>query len=257
MYLIPTFLTYIWFKVAQRESFDGLDSWFILWVNVLLTLCICTPQIGFIVVLICLSLPAPRAILISTLTAYITPIFRSPTLLVCSSVPYLFPVIHGHLGLNREIVLLNYPANFVEYMAILHMLPASILANPPLSNLVSTFIGKEHIITCVPHCFESVRCAVDKTIRANRRVIVYPERGFTRRPNPWTIVGEYRTGIFKIAKMLQIPLRPICVTHFIHTMGYIHKFPVITIGNQLSPNIPFETLSTQLTAFWTKNLVAP
>jgi hypothetical protein len=120
------------------------------------------------------------------------------------------------------IYIANYPENYIEYMT--HGLITDKLCVLAVANTATKILkfvyGEDHAIYNYTGNFDKLKEAVRKKINEGYSIFCYSERNHYDRKNEYDLC-EFRTGMFHIAKSLNVSVTPICVDHISHTFGIL------------------------------------
>lgn len=127
------------------------------------------------------------------------------------------------LSLAPTIYMANYPANYVEYLT--HGLFCDKLCIVAVGSAVSILkyiYGSEHTIAVNKGSFQKVKSQIKNKIKEGYSIFTYLEKNFCNRKDQYQ-VSEIRSGMFTIAKDLEINITPVCIDHLHHTMGFVNN----------------------------------
>ena len=131
----------------------------------------------------------------------------------------------GKLFFNRTfglpskptIFISNYPSDFIEYTipGLFEGKISIMLFKDAYKKLVNIF-GKDRLI-CIDldskNQFQQTKNDIQDKINKGYSIYLYPERKYYNRKNIYELT-EFRSGIFHIAKELNISITPIIIDHF-------------------------------------------
>jgi hypothetical protein len=140
-----------------------------------------------------------------------------------------------NLKINREKITLkttifvaNYVSNYIEYMV--HGLLCDklcLILKKKGADYIRYIYGDECVIPCDKNTYKIVERKVKYKIKKGYSIFSYVERDSGKRKNEYE-VSSFRSGIFNIAKKLNVTITPICIDHLRHNYGIIknNKFQV-------------------------------
>lgn len=127
-----------------------------------------------------------------------------------------------------SIIVANYPTDFTEYL-----LSGSLDCKTVLlifkggAKFVIPSMGKERVISVdldKKNNFGLLKEEIKKKVKEGYNIFAYPERDYHLRKNPYRL-QNFRTGIFFIAKDLNLPIVPIVYSH----IDSVVRFPRSTV----------------------------
>jgi hypothetical protein len=136
------------------------------------------------------------------------------------------------IGLNLEmntnnipakptIYMSNYPSNNIEYLT--HGLFCDkfcLVVGSGIYKYIKYIYGKEHLISVHKGSFDSVQDQIKKKMADGFSIFCYIEKEYFNRKNDFELT-EFRTGMFCIAKNLNVTITPLCIDHIGYNMGII------------------------------------
>lgn len=155
-------------------------------------------------------------------------------------VPYSMNILYNNfqvienfcdLPVYNSILVLNYPVEVLEYF-VRWIIPRKniCMVTNRSKEIMCRRLGSEVIGVDDSTCnYNRVLTEIREKIKTHY-IFVYVTKSKTRMRN--TDLGMMRTGIFHIAKTLDIPVTPIAVDYIRHTWGVIKSHPFhIHVGN--------------------------
>jgi hypothetical protein len=131
-----------------------------------------------------------------------------------------------HLKMNTEklskgctIYVANYPTNYIEYLT--HGLfcdKLCVVVHGPAVKILKYIYGKEHTISVDKGSFDRVKKEIRDKMREGYSIFSYVEREYHDRKDVYDVC-ELRSGMFSIAKELNVTMTPVCIDHLDHIMG--------------------------------------
>lgn len=146
-----------------------------------------------------------------------------------------FKLTHNLYKLQKKpaIILCNYPALMIEHL-VHGMLPQKtcLVVWEGVKTFTSRMVGEENLLYTSKNCFEKLQKSIRKKIKDGYYIVAYPEKGWTKRKN-WYEVCELRTGMFRIAQKLNIPIIPMALDHMRMTIRMDTYHYRIKLGKSL------------------------
>ena len=126
---------------------------------------------------------------------------------------------------DPTIFICNYPANLIEYLLYYSCLneKCCIVAfkGAKIAHTIEIFFGKNSVVIVGKGGdFEKTQNAIKDKIKEGYNIMVYNEKNFFNRYNMYH-VSKLRTGIFSIAKNLNITVTPIVFDHISNNFGFV------------------------------------
>lgn len=125
--------------------------------------------------------------------------------------------VNGIKSSQRVIYLAKYPDSIPEYMAPIYLDPVACIAKAPggkkITGLLKSYYHPDYWIPFTESRdtgYHTIKEAIKNKIRT-MSIFVYPERRLVQRKRG--VVYEFHTGIFKIAKELNIPIVPVVIEY--------------------------------------------
>ena len=249
-----------WRFLCQRPILNGLDTIWLTWTAVVIATLWFHPYLGVVLFIGLVNCHTFRVGILSVLTIILTAICRQHIHILRPMAQWLFLEefrwrIEPQIETRGEILVLNYPANFVEYLCPLLFTPMTLLIAPdPVDYLVRFLFDAESYIRCAPNCFDEATTRINVARAAQRTIIAYLERKIDERTSVHSFAPRgCRTGLLSIARQNNIPIRPVYVPHLIHTWGIIESplAHTIIIGDHLDITKDNSVLTDEILAFWT------
>lgn len=151
-------------------------------------------------------------------------IFRSHGLLRIISRLVFSQTIKSHN--SPCIYICNYPGDVLEY-SLVGLLPekTAFVMIESLANLVYPIFGKDRLIVANSKKkgnFDDLHKEITDRISRGYSIFAYPEKSYYQRPNPFAMT-PFRSGLFTIAKNLNVPVIPIVCSHLNFFCGIEEK----------------------------------
>jgi hypothetical protein len=146
--------------------------------------------------------------------------------------------LYKNLNLNMNIkdlpskptiIVANYPSNYIEYLT--HGLfgdKLCLLVYGPAVKILKYIYGKDHLIAVNKGNFEKTQEEVKHKLDSGYHIFAYVEKDYYNRKNPYTI-SELRTGMFSIAKNLNVTITPVTIDHIDHLLGGVNTNSIFNI----------------------------
>ena len=154
------------------------------------------------------------------------------------------------------IILCNYPALMIEHL-VHGMLPEKtcLVVWEGVKTFTSRMVGEENLLYTSKNCFEKLYKDIKIKIKKGYYIVAYPEKKWTERKN-WYDVCQLRTGMFRIAQKLNIPVIPMAIDHMrmtIHMDTYHYRVklgkPLLVDDIDTSVSIVYNFLSKSVRNF--------
>lgn len=232
-------ITMCWALAAKKKSFNKFDLICCSLFAIVATLIMVQPVAGVVLLIILLNIEWARNYLLFALFFFVSIITRERTRLMQHIVPLLFSCTSS-LRPTGELLLFNYPANFIEYMGPFYFSPIKVVTTEATARyfLSWTSVADHYIVTN-----ENLEERLVETCRRGINVAAYIERCYFERRNIYTIAPQkLRTGLIRMCRKHNITVRPVCITHDMHAKIFVGEALDHTQGE------PF------LRRFWTKFL---
>lgn len=152
------------------------------------------------------------------------------------------------------IIVANYPCNYVEYLAQgLFYDKMCLMLHKPAIAVLKYIFGRKNLIGVSKGEFDKLQNVIDKKVKEGYSIFSYVEREYHTRKDDYSIT-DIRSGVFRIAKNLKIPITPVVIDHIEHINGIVenYTFNIIVDDTRLVENIEEET--TRVSSFFKKNL---
>lgn len=198
--------------------------------------------ISFIILFLFYKYPKNRIILIllistnKTLYTAVSVTFHLFSLIILKSYfsfRKMASIVFNQKIINKKptIYISNYPSDFIEYL-LPGILPEnlSFIAFRGAVKYLNPIFGKERIISVDldnKGNFECLEKEVEDRIKKNH-IFCYVEKNYYERKDIYTL-KEFRSGIFHIAKKLNITITPIVCEHFENEYGIIKNNINVTV----------------------------
>jgi len=128
-------------------------------------------------------------------------------------------IIYSHNNLsfpsNPTIFIVNYPSDVIEYSAVgVFPLNTSFMVHKDIGSFLKTFFGKKIIVVDVKkkNTFNIIEKSIQNSISSGFHIFAYPEKSYYTRKNIYSL-NPFRSGLFKIAKKLNITVTPVVIDH--------------------------------------------
>ena len=145
---------------------------------------------------------------------------------------------------NPTIYLANYPCNYIEYLV--HGLFCDkfcLVVYGPAIKVLKHIYGEEHLIAVEKGHFDKVQNEIESKIKDGYSIFSYIERDYYNRKGDFELC-DLRTGMFSIAKNIDVNITPVCIDHIDHfygiTDGSVFK---IKIGDTFKVTDPIKALN--------------
>lgn len=137
-----------------------------------------------------------------------------------------FSLFQKSFDFKKEIIIFNYPCNYIEYfLPLIFGKKVCLLIFEGGFKIAKYLWGKENLISISKNSFEKVQDEIQEKIKNGYIICTYFERKYFERKYK-NQISEPRTGIFKIAQNTQIPLRMVKYSHINHVFGIVDDFDV-------------------------------
>lgn len=172
----------------------------------------------------CLQNPTLRISLTMTFLLILLIIFRSYQVY-----RYMGRIIfkqYFHRPPKPTIYIANYPSDFTEYLlpGIFHPNLTFVILKGA-TKFAEPIFGKDRILSIdldSTNNFENTKDIIEKRIKKNYSIFSYVEKTYYSRKNIYTLT-EFRSGMFRIAQQLNIPITPVICEHIEYEYGFIGK----------------------------------
>jgi hypothetical protein len=127
----------------------------------------------------------------------------------------------NNIPTNPTIYMSNYPSNNIEYLT--HGLFCDkfcLVVGSGIYKYIKYIYDEKHLISVHKGSFDSVQDQIKKKIADGFSIFCYIEKEYFNRKSDFELT-EFRTGMFHIAKNLNVTITPVCVDHIIYNMGII------------------------------------
>lgn len=132
-----------------------------------------------------------------------------------------FSLFEKSFNFEKEIIVFNYPSNYIEYfLPLIFGKKVCLLIFEGGFKIVKYIWGEENLIPISKNSFEKVQNEIQEKIKKGYIICAYFEKKYFERKTKNNI-SEARTGIFRIAENTQLPLRMIKYSHINHTFGIV------------------------------------
>lgn len=150
------------------------------------------------------------------------------------------------------IFLSNYPRNYIEYfIPMLLGNKICILTNNHSTKISSYFYGYEHIIKVEKGKFYDLQGKIRSKMNSGYHIFAYIEKDHSKKKK--NDLTKVRSGMFSIAKNLNVTITPITCDHIEHILGILNTAFKINIGKtRYVKDVKKEMEKTSI--FFTKNL---
>jgi 1-acyl-sn-glycerol-3-phosphate acyltransferase len=220
-------------KCGIKKGFDNFATyWILLTLSFYIILSILQPPLKIIFIFIVMKIKA-LYIPIITITGVILALrqekfktYRMTSLAIYKN--YLnLRMNNDYIPKKPTIYVANYPANYIEYLT--HGLfcdKLCIVVHAPAIRFLKFIYGNNHTIPVNlvdTGSFDKVQNQVKKKIEDGYSIFSYPERDFRKRKHIYELC-ELRSGMFNIAKNLDITITPVCIDHIDHIYGIVSDY---------------------------------
>lgn len=152
------------------------------------------------------------------------------------------------------IIMANYPINYVEYLTQgLFGSKVCLLVHEPAIKVLKYIHGEEHLVCVNKGEFDQLQQRVKEKLDSGYHIFCYIERDYYNRKHDYQIT-ELRSGMFTIAKNLEVTITPVVIDHIKHTCGIDEDIPFqIKIGRTQTVDNVKEVMN-KVRDFYSKNL---
>jgi hypothetical protein len=234
IYLFVNILALLFITAINKmKGFNRLEFFWVVYTLLFIKwLSIVNLNIRVIAIMIALSIDAIRGPLLFTLSLPLCMV-KGYNIWRCSAY-HTFNTcmnlkLQGYeLPEKPTIYLCNYPANFVEYQVntLLHR-NVCIIAygkNDIETTRNKRIVGDDRIITISKgkDNFDEAERAIKEKMEKGYHIVAYVEKNFQKRSHCYSI-DRLSTGMFHIAKKLDVTITPVVIDHIDHTIGIPHS----------------------------------
>lgn len=212
-------------KFGIKKGFDNLiNYWFIYFLLFLYLMITLQIKYKILLLLIVFLIPQLRQILLffCNIIIQFLNIEKQKNIKEIS-----FSLFSKKYNFQKEILLLNYPINYLEYFIPLILGEKNILLlHIGGYNIVKFLWDKNNLIPVSKNSFKQVESQIKDKINKGYNICVYFEKDYYNRKKNKKINEKIRTGIFKIAQNSNISVRMINYNHIQHNFGFIDNFDI-------------------------------